>query len=210
MRRPPEHGRKARPDPELTRDQEPIRIIGGVLRGRKLAYSGEFRTRPMKERVRESVFNLIGDDIQGKHAVDLFAGTGALGLEAISRGATSATFVEQHFPTADLIHSNARALAVAERCEIVGANTFIWAMRQQPAASVPCVVFCSPPYSFYVERTQEMLDLVRRFIDRSPPTSIFVVESDAQFDPSQLPDGGRWDVRSYPPAQIAIYRKPAA
>ena len=59
-----------------------LRIIGGRLRGRKLHYSGDLRTRPMKDRLREAIFNLIGPAIRGKHAVDLFAGTGALALEA--------------------------------------------------------------------------------------------------------------------------------
>src|SRR5438105_2010542 len=76
-----------------------LRIIGGSLRGRKLQYTGEARTRPMKDRVREAVFNLLGPSVTGSHAIDLFAGTGALGLEALSRGAARATFIERHFPT---------------------------------------------------------------------------------------------------------------
>ena len=54
-----------------------LRIIGGSLRGRRLQYTGDLRTRPMKDRVRESVFNLIGPAVVGSHAIDLFAGTGA-------------------------------------------------------------------------------------------------------------------------------------
>src|SRR6478736_322408 len=77
-----------------------LRIVGGTLRGRKLQYSGDVRTRPMKDRVREAVFNLLGPQVAGSHAIDLFAGTGALGIEAISRGATKATFIERHLPTA--------------------------------------------------------------------------------------------------------------
>src|SRR6185369_13778531 len=76
-----------------------LRIIGGKLRGRKLQYSGDLRTRPMKDRVREAVFNLLGPGVKGSHAIDLFAGTGALGLEAISRGAAQATLIERHLPT---------------------------------------------------------------------------------------------------------------
>src|SRR5205823_2176218 len=75
-----------------------LRIIGGRMRGRKLVYGGDQRTRPMKDRTREAVFNLLGPGVTGTHAIDLFAGTGALGLEAISRGAESATLIEQHFP----------------------------------------------------------------------------------------------------------------
>ncbi len=60
-----------------------LRIIGGQFRGRRLRYGGDPRTRPMKDRLREAVFNLIGPMVRGTHALDLFAGTGALGLEAL-------------------------------------------------------------------------------------------------------------------------------
>jgi 16S rRNA (guanine966-N2)-methyltransferase len=55
-----------------------LRVIGGSYRGRRLHYTGDFRTRPMKDRLREAVFNLLGREVAGKHAIDLFAGTGAL------------------------------------------------------------------------------------------------------------------------------------
>src|SRR5271154_2586301 len=100
----------------------PPRIIGGRLRGKKLFYSGEDRTRPMKDRVREAVFNLLGPSGKGKHALDLFAGTGALGFEALSRGAAAATFVERHFPTAGHIRRTATALGVADRTRVEAAN----------------------------------------------------------------------------------------
>src|SRR5437868_14777408 len=98
--------RKSRPEAASGGSDEAVvglRIIGGSRRGRKLQYSGDVRTRPMKDRVREAVFNLLGPQIAGSHAIDLFAGTGALGLEAISRGASKATFIERHLPTAKLI-----------------------------------------------------------------------------------------------------------
>ena len=195
-------------EPAADRREEPIRIIGGSLRRRQLEYSGELRTRPMKERVRESVFNLIGSDAVGKYAVDLFAGTGALGLEAISRGAASAVFVEQHFPTADLIRQNVRSLGIEDRSEVVAANTFIWARQHPQPANAPWLVFCSPPYAFYVERKEEMLRMLADLINRSPAGSIFVVESDTGFTPGDLLESSEWDVRQYPPAQIAIHRKP--
>src|SRR5262245_4014790 len=103
-----------------------LRIIGGNLRGRKLQYSGDVRTRPMKDRVREAVFNLIGPGVVGSHASDLFAGTGALGLEAISRGALRATLIERHSPTLELIKQNAAALGVAERIEARFGDAFLW------------------------------------------------------------------------------------
>jgi 16S rRNA (guanine966-N2)-methyltransferase len=185
-----------------------LRIIGGAFRGRKLDYTGDRRTRPMKDRVREAIFNLLGPSIAGAHAVDLFAGTGALGLEAVSRGAVRATFIEQHFPTADLLQRNAAALGIERQCEVIAANTFIWARRHRPSGPESWAVFCSPPYDFYLERREEMLDLLRGLIQSAPAGSQFVVEADARFDFGILPSAEAWDIREYSPAVVGILKKP--
>ncbi|HEY5311569.1 MAG TPA: 16S rRNA (guanine(966)-N(2))-methyltransferase RsmD [Pirellulales bacterium] len=188
----------------------PLRIIGGRLRGRRIAYSGEARTRPMKDRVREAVFNLLGPSVAGKRVLDLFAGTGALGLEAISRGAAKAIFYEQHFPTAAVIRQNFAVLGLEADCEVIAANTFV--QLRPGAISVPrdlaWVVFCSPPYAFYVERQEQMLKLIETLFAEAPPESAIVVEADERFDMALLPQPEAWDVRSYPPAEIAICFKP--
>lgn len=184
-----------------------LRIIGGHHRGRKLLYSGDLRTRPMKDRVRESVFNLIGAEAAGKHAIDLFAGTGALGLEAVSRGATRATFVEQHFPTAAIIRQNVEILGESQKCTVHGGNTFIWARRLPDLGSAPLLVFCSPPYAFYIDRQAEMLELIGTFTQCAPAGSVLVVEADERFDFGLLPHAAEYDVRVYPPAVIGIWRK---
>jgi len=184
-----------------------LRIIGGTLRGRKLQYSGDLRTRPMKDRVREAVFNLIGPRIVGAHAIDLFAGTGALGLEAISRGAARATFIERHLPTLELLKQNAAALGVAERCTANFGDAFLWTGAFVPAGGTPLVVFCSPPYDFYDFRREEMLQLIGRFEQIAPSESVLVVEADARWDFGQLPQPEAWDVREYPPAFVGIYIK---
>jgi 16S rRNA (guanine(966)-N(2))-methyltransferase RsmD len=190
--------------------ESPPRIIGGALRGRKLIYAGDPRTRPMKDRVREALFNRLGNAVKGKHAIDLFAGTGALGLEAISRGARGATLVERHFPTADIIRQNAVALSVESQCTILPANTLLWPNRWPELPPLPWLVFCSPPYSLYIENATEMFALLAGLIDRAPPESIFCVEADARFDFAQLPHAGHWDVRIYPPAHVGIWLKPPA
>jgi 16S rRNA (guanine966-N2)-methyltransferase len=184
------------------------RIIGGSLRGRKIDYTGDARTRPMKDRVREALFNLLGHAVQKKHAIDLFAGTGALGLEAISRGATSATLVERHFPTADIIRKNAKSLGVASQCHVLPANTLLWSQRWPELPDIPWVVFCSPPYSLYIEHADEMFALLTGLIDRAPTESFFCVEADDRFDFSILPHAADWDVRTYPPAHVGIWQKP--
>ncbi len=162
----------------------------------------------MKDRVREAVFNLIGPAIRGKHAIDPFAGTGALGLEALSRGAERATMVEQHFPTAKTIRQNAEILSVTDRTEVIGADAFYWLGHSGDLGTLPWVVFCSPPYDFYVERTDDMLRLIGSLMERAPAESIFAVEADDRFDFGLLPRPEEWDVRRYPPAMVGILRIP--
>ncbi len=189
------------------RPVEGIRIIGGNFRGRKLHYSGDLRTRPMKDRLREAVFNLVGPEVRGTHAIDLFAGTGALAFEALSRGSQRATLIEQHRPTANIIRQNAAILGVESQIEIVSGNTFVWARREPDLGTSPWAVFCSPPYAFFVDRLDEMLELVGYVFQRAPLGSVFVVEADDRFDFQRLPDAEQWDVRAYPPAVVGIYRK---
>ena len=186
-----------------------LRIIGGKFRGSKLRYPGREETRPMKHRVREAIFNLVGPSIRGVHAMDLFAGTGAIGLEALSRGATSVSFVERHVPTAGIIGENVAALGVADRAQIVTANALVWVRREAKLPESPWAVFISPPYDFYVERLDDMLGLVERLLAKAPAESIFVVEADTRFDFDLLPTADSWDVRSYRPAMVGILRTAA-
>jgi 16S rRNA (guanine966-N2)-methyltransferase len=194
-----------------------VRIIGGSFRGRTLAYSGEIRTRPMKDRVREAMFNLLAERVRGKHAIDLFAGTGALAFEALSRGAARATLIERHLPTAKLIEQNARTLGVTDRVEVCFSDAFVWGKRfvggaSQPGPEIspsnePLAVFCSPPFEFYVSRGEEMLRLISQLWDRAPAGSVFAVEADERFDFAQLPLPQTWFVRAYLPAIIGIGEK---
>jgi 16S rRNA (guanine966-N2)-methyltransferase len=233
--------RKATPA-EAVADTD-VRIIGGRFRGRRLRYHGDPIVRPMKHRVREAIFNLITADVVGRHVVDLFAGTGALGLEAVSRGAASATLIEKHVPTARIVEENIRALGVADRVTLLTTSAFLWGKRdlvksqelrnksqtESPALDPrlsardsPWLVFCSPPYDFYVERQAEMLDLIGRIKQHAPAASLLVVEADQRFDFALLrqdwpasqtvPDGAideavDWRIRAYPPAVIGIWSK---
>ena len=184
-----------------------VRIIGGSFRGRTLAYSGDARTRPMKDRVREAMFNLLAERIRGKHAIDLFAGTGVLGLEALSRGASKASLIERHLPTAKLIEQNAKTIGVSDQVEVCFSDAFVWGKRFVPVGE-PLAVFCSPPYEFYVRRQADVLRLIGDLWGKSPVSSLIVVEADEQFDFGLLPARDLWFVRAYPPAVVGIAEKP--
>ena len=187
-----------------------LRIIGGKFRGRKLQYSGDNRVRPMKDRVREAVFNLIGPAIKGMRALDLFGGTGAVAIEALSRGAVSATIIEIHMPTASLLRQNLETLDVLPICNVCKTDTFYWVKSEAELLSQesPWIIFCSPPYDFYVSRKAEMLEMLNRLVDLAPDGSMFVIETDHRFDLASLPRIPLpKKLRSYPPAVIAIFMK---
>jgi 16S rRNA (guanine966-N2)-methyltransferase len=207
---------RGKPAPSDVGRETELRIIGGNFRGRKLRYHGDPVVRPMKHRVREAIFNLISTESDGAHAIDLFAGTGALGLEALSRGAARGTFIERHVPTAHVLQENIGTLEVSGHTTVLVTSAFLWAKRDLPVfaadpanATLPWLVFCSPPYVFFVDRQGDMLDLISRLKTSSTPGSTLVVESDERFDTQKLMDDNdwTWDVRTYPPAVVAIGRR---
>jgi 16S rRNA (guanine966-N2)-methyltransferase len=160
----------------------------------------------MKDRVREALFDLIGPAaVRGALAIDLFAGSGALGFEAVSRGAAGAFLVERHFPTAEALRRTARALGVADRVEVRPGDAFAWAKRpaELPAAA-PWLVFISPPWGLFRDRGPEVAALVDALVRAAPPRSTFVVESDESFDPRGLPEPESWRSRAIPPAVLHL------
>jgi 16S rRNA (guanine(966)-N(2))-methyltransferase RsmD len=188
-------------------DDRSVRIIGGEFRRKSLIYDGHPGTRPMKNRTREAVFNLLGTIVEGKYAIDLFAGTGALGLEALSRGASKATFLERHVPTAKTLEQNVAMLGVEDRAEVIVTDAFFWARQVDDVGNRPLLVFCSPPYEFYEKRRDDMVNLLSQLLQLAPAKSCFVVEADDRFVMDQLPRAAEWEIRRYPPAVIAILRE---
>ena len=91
------------------------------------------------------------------------------------------------------------------QAEVVVGDAFIWFRRRPELGDAPWVVFCSPPYDFYVERLDDMLELTCGLMRSAPVGSILVVESDARFDFQNLSDPAAWNVRAYPPAVVGIY-----
>ena len=119
-------------------------ITGGFLRSRKLAVSPGDRTRPTPARVKEALFSILRDVLADARVLDLFAGSGALGFEALSRGAQHAVFVESHAPTAAAISAAAERFGIAEECTVLALR----AERSLKRLSGPFdLVFADPPYA---------------------------------------------------------------
>jgi 16S rRNA (guanine966-N2)-methyltransferase len=184
----------------------PPRIIGGRLRGRRLPHLPGGPTRPMKDRVRATLFDLLGPLVKDAVAIDLFAGTGSLGFEALSRGCRRAVFAERHFPTAAALRRSAAELGIAEACEIRTGDVLAWSRRLPDLpADGRWIVFVSPPWAMLTEQPEAMANLVATLMAASPPGSVMAVESDEAFDPGLLPDPHNWEHRPLPPAVLHFH-----
>jgi 16S rRNA (guanine(966)-N(2))-methyltransferase RsmD len=123
-----------------------VRIIAGSLRGRTLRAPHGRATRPTADRVREALFSILGD-VEGLDVLDLFAGSGALGLEALSRGAATATFVEEARPALRALRDNVAALDLAARATIVAGEARPVLRRLAAGARRFGLAFLDPPYA---------------------------------------------------------------
>jgi len=122
-----------------------LRIVGGSARGRRLAAPPDLSIRPTADKVREAVFDLLGPGAPGTRVLDLFSGTGALGLEAVSRGAARAVLVERDHRALALIAENARRCGFEDRVEVVRADALRHLASAPPAGGYDLVLL-DPPY----------------------------------------------------------------
>ena len=121
-----------------------MRIISGTKRGKKLKEPDNYDIRPTTDMVKESMFNIVQFDIEGRRVLDLFAGSGSLAFEALSRGAPEAVFVEKDPKAAACLARNAAALDAESRCRIL-AEDVLRITARRPAAPFQ-VIFIDPPY----------------------------------------------------------------
>lgn len=178
-----------------------VRVVGGVARGRRIQAPAGRGTRPTGDRVREAVFDMLASmgGLDGAVVADLFAGSGALGIEALSRGAARATFVEADRRAVDTLVANLAAVGdLAGRAEVVRSEVLAWlgpgpALEQEPPRAFD-VALCDPPYGF--GRWAELLARIR--------AGTVVVESDRPVEP-----GPAWRVlrcRSYGGTVVTLAR----
>ena len=157
-----------------------VRIIGGNWRGRRLHFHGVDNVRPTPDRVRETVFNWLQTLIAGARCLDLFAGSGALGIEALSRGAAEVVFVERHTLAAHLLQENLSLLRAASN-QVVQADVLVWLRTQARPFDI---VFLDPPFG------QGLVVPVCEALEQGGwlmPRTYIYLESEAELDHPRLP-----------------------
>ena len=163
-----------------------MRIISGTSKGRKLVTPRSQSLRPTSDRVKESIFNILQDDIVGKVVLDLFAGTGNLGIEALSRGAKKTIFVEKGRQALRLIQRNLTKFGLEERSEILpkDANRAIGILKQRGESFD--LILMDPPYEKgLIQRTLMKLNSYPIY----HKDSILVIEHDRREPLSTVMDG---------------------
>ncbi|MBU0993874.1 MAG: 16S rRNA (guanine(966)-N(2))-methyltransferase RsmD [Proteobacteria bacterium] len=123
-----------------------LRIIGGRLKRKKILSVEGRQTRPTSDRVRESIFNILFNQIEGRCVLDLFAGTGALGIEALSRGAFSCTFVDNSRPALSILKKNIESCHLNEKAQIINWDICKNLSFLQTTQPIIDLVFMDPPY----------------------------------------------------------------
>lgn len=184
-----------------------MRVISGRAKGRKLKMVPGETTRPIMDRVKENLFNILGYAVRGTRWLDLFAGTGQVGIEALSRGASQVVFVDNAWPAIRTVKANLEHTKLSQGAEVVRADAFAYLRR---FSSRPFdLVYVAPP------QYQEMWIAVLRLLDERPSRyltaeGMVVVQIDPkEYRPLALSNLTLVDERQYGNTQLCFY-EPAA
>ena len=124
-----------------------LRIVAGSLRGRKITVFVHEEMRPTPQMVREALFSILGNAVPGRIFYDIFSGTGIVGIEAVSRGASSARLIERDSKQAAAIQKEIDRFEIADKAQVLRADAYRWAERWIPTEGVPVNLFLSPPFA---------------------------------------------------------------
>jgi 16S rRNA (guanine966-N2)-methyltransferase len=162
-----------------------MRVVAGSLGGRRLRAVPGRETRPTSDRVREALFSIIGERVDGARVLDLFAGTGALAIEALSRGAATAVLVEQAPPAVAVIRANLEDLGVGRRATVrrTRVESYLRGQRDGPFD----LVFLDPPYAIDVGLLAGLLARLAR--GALAPGALVVLESSSRAEAPPWPAG---------------------
>ena len=176
-----------------------MRIISGKFGGRKLDAPDNTRTHPMSERVRNAMFNSLGNRIIDAHVLDAFAGTGSLGLEALSRGASNATFVEKDRIAQKIISNNIASLKVENTTSIIRSPLSSWVDNYN--GDKFDIIFADPPYH------DPQFSTVSKLFDLLKPGGIMVLSHPGRGEEPTKTGVVVVDNRSYGNAFLTFYRR---
>ena len=162
-----------------------MRVIAGTQKGRRLLFSVESHIRPTSGRVKEALFSILGTRMIGASLLDLFAGTGAVGLEALSRGARQVVFVEQRAPSLRLLRENIKRCGSPPEATVIARDVWHFLRLPQGNSGTPFdILFADPPYQS--GNIEELLSLVSQHGTLAPDGVLIVEHPSSAGLPSQV------------------------
>lgn len=173
-----------------------MRIIAGEFRGRRLLPPPSETTRPVTDRVKQSIFDILTPLIPEAIVYDCFAGTGSMGLECLSRGSDRATFFEGDRGAAGCLQTNIRSLNVEDRSILITRDLFRW-MSDPRMNAAATLLFLDPPYRYLRERPNELQTLATNLATRHLAAGATIVFRHDANDALNLPPFERNDARTY-------------
>jgi 16S rRNA (guanine966-N2)-methyltransferase len=183
-----------------------VRIVAGSLRGRKLAVDVNPGMRPTPQMVREALFSILGNAVPGRPFVDIFAGTGVVGLEALSRGASMTTFVERDNRLAQDIDNYLRKFKLTRQARLFRTDAYRWVAAWR-VPKEPINVFFSPPFPDLTERPEELLKAIRTLQERVAEDSVIVLQSERGSPLDDATDLLGWEQRKYGRNLLLLWQK---
>jgi len=186
-----------------------LRIVSGDLRGRKLACVVTPELRPTPDRVREALFSILGNAVPGRAFVDIFAGTGVMGIEALSRGASQALFVERDVRLAGGIEKHVRQFKVDRQTRIYRTDAYRWASHWHAPAD-PVNVFVSPPFADLGERNADLVAMLTTLQTMIAEDSCLILQAERNAALEALPIFQDWEKRTYGRNVLLLWQRPLA
>ncbi len=175
-----------------------LRIISGSVGGRIIAAPDGNRTHPMGERIRNALFNIIGDEIKGARVLDAFAGTGSLGIEAISRGAKHAIFLEKDGRAYETIVANITSLDIKDKTKSIKVPVASWITTYDD--ELFDIIFADPPYG------DTQFSTVTKLMGLLKPGALMVLSQPGRDECPTRPGVVVVDNRSYGDATLVFFR----
>jgi 16S rRNA (guanine(966)-N(2))-methyltransferase RsmD len=180
-----------------------LRVISGNLRGKRLFSPKGQELRPTSDRVKEAIFDILQDQIQGQNVLDLFAGTGALGIECLSRGASKAVFVEESSESLSALRRNIEECRLKDKAEVLGRKVLPALKILEVRGEAFGLIFLDPPYD--KGEARRVLEVLSRSSILTPGTLV-VVEHSLSEGIDSIPSLQRVDRRKYGRTLVSFFR----
>ncbi len=183
-----------------------IRIVAGELRGRKVTCVVSKELRPTPQMVREAFFSILGNAIPGRVFIDIFSGTGVIGIEALSRGASQAILIERDVELSANIDKNLREFELIRSAKLYRTDAYRWTAAWRAPAE-PVNIFISPPFVDLKSRPEEMLNMLKTLQEKVAEDSVIVVQTErgSPLDDAELLRD--WELRQYGRNELRIWQR---